>query len=75
LEVTFDAKNQSGSVKHSISIATDLGENINATVNAYATIVPAAISPATAETSATAIQVEAGTASAAGSDAANVARQ
>jgi hypothetical protein len=75
LEVTFDAKNQAGPVKHTISIATDLGETYNATINAYATIVPSAVSPTTAESSSTAIQVEAGTASAAGSDAENVVRQ
>jgi hypothetical protein len=74
LEVTFDAKNQAGPVKHSISIATDLGEKVNATVNAYATIVPSATSPTTAESSATAIQIEAGTASAAGSDTNNVVK-
>jgi hypothetical protein len=75
LEITYDAKNEAGPVKHSISIATDLGEKVGATVNAYATIVTPAISPATAESRSTAIQIEAGTASAAGSDSKNVARQ
>jgi hypothetical protein len=76
LEVTFDAKNQAGPVKHSISIATDLGENVNATLNAYATVVPPVVVPPPAEPpSSTAIQIEAGTASTAGSDAENVARQ
>jgi len=75
LEVTFDAKNQSGPVKHTISITTDLGETYDATVNAFATIIPSAARPTTAESSSTAIQVEAGTASAAGSDVDNVVRQ
>jgi hypothetical protein len=75
LEVTFDANRQAGPVKHSISITTDLGETYHATVNAYATILPVAVPPATAESSATAIQVEAGTASAAGGEAAEVVRQ
>ena len=68
-------KKQAGPVKQTISFATDLGENFGATLNAYATIVPPAVSPAATEPSAAAIQVEAGTASAAGSNAKNVAAQ
>lgn len=75
VEVTFDAKKLAGPLKQTINITTDLGEKYNATLNAYATIVPAALEPATAEPSATAIQIEAGTASAAGSDSTNVVSQ
>ncbi|MCI0335403.1 MAG: DUF1573 domain-containing protein [Planctomycetes bacterium] len=74
VEIIFDAKKQVGPVKQTISIATDLGVKYNATLTAYATIVPGSVEPATAQPSATAIQIEAGTASAAGSDRANVAR-
>jgi hypothetical protein len=73
VEVVFGAKRQAGPIKQTIHIATDLGENFNATVNAYATILPAA--PATVEPTATAIQIEAGTASAAGSGTTNVVSQ
>jgi hypothetical protein len=76
LEITFDAKKQAGPVKQTISIATDLGEKYNATVIAYATIVaPAVAPPAVEPSSSTAIQIEAGTAGAAGSGATNVATQ
>jgi hypothetical protein len=76
VEVTFDARKQAGPLKQTINITTDLGEKYSATLNAYATIVPAALEPAaTSEPSATAIQIEAGTASAAGSGTSNVVSQ
>jgi hypothetical protein len=83
VEVIFDAKRPAGPVKQGITITTDLGEKYNATLNAFATIVPAAVQPTTTPPSTppaittpttTATKIEAGTASAAGS-AANVVSQ
>jgi hypothetical protein len=45
VEITFDAKKDAGAVKQPIHIATDLGENFQATVTAYATITPPAVEP------------------------------
>jgi hypothetical protein len=76
LEITFDAKKQIGPVKQNISITTDLGENFNAALSAYATVVPAPSTPPAAEPpGATAVQVEAGTASAASGETKNVVSQ
>ena len=41
VEVIFDAKKDAGDVKEPIRIATDLGDKFQATLTAYATIVPA----------------------------------
>lgn len=75
VEVTFDAKKQAGPMKQTINITTDLGEKYNATLNAYATILPAPVTPVASEPTATAIQIEAGTATAAGNEQANVVSQ
>ena len=40
VEIVFDANKDVGKVKQMIHIATDLGENFDATVTAYATVVP-----------------------------------
>jgi hypothetical protein len=65
VEVTFDAKNDIGAVRETIHIATDLGERFQATLTAYATVVPAAEEPATAEPGAAALRVQNGAAGAA----------
>jgi hypothetical protein len=75
VEVTFDAKKDVGAVKQTIHIATDLGEQYNATVSAYATVVAPAVAPPPANPPAAPIKIEAGTASAAGADGANVITQ
>jgi hypothetical protein len=41
VEVVFDAKRDPGKVKETIHITTDLGKTYNATLTAYATVVPA----------------------------------
>jgi hypothetical protein len=70
VDVTFNAKKNAGNVKEAIHIATDLGDKLQASLTAYATIVPGA-APATAatgpaSTSATKASSAAGTAGAAG---------
>lgn len=75
VEITFDAKEDAGPVKHIIHIATDLGEKYAATLSAYATIVPSAAPPVPANPPAVPIQIEAGTASAAGAATTNVVSQ
>jgi hypothetical protein len=75
VEVIFDAKRPAGPVKEGITITTDLGEKYVATVNALATIVPAAVEPTTTPATVpatnnppatTATKIDAGTASTAG---------
>lgn len=65
VEITFDAKKDVGAVRETIHIATDLGEKYQATLTAYATVVPAALEPTAAEPSSAAVRIEAGTAGAA----------
>jgi hypothetical protein len=48
VEIVFDAKGDSGIVKETIHISTDLGESYNATVTAYATVVDDAPAATTA---------------------------
>jgi Protein of unknown function (DUF1573) len=69
VEIIFTAKKNPGAVKQTIHVATDLGEDLQATLTAYANVVPpAADSPANDPTAA-AVPLEAGTASAAGARA------
>jgi hypothetical protein len=75
VEIIFDAKKDAGPVKQTIHIATDLGEQYDATVSAYATIVAPPAEPAAPESAAKPIQIEAGTATAAGAENANVISQ
>lgn len=46
IEVKFDAKQDLGNVKQPIHISTDLGEKFQATMTAYATVVPNEAAPA-----------------------------
>jgi hypothetical protein len=48
VDVVFNAKRDLGSIKESIHIATDLGQNYTASLTAYATIVPNATESGTA---------------------------
>jgi len=81
VDITFSAKKNAGSVKEAIHIATDLGEKLQATLTAYATIVPGApgtttTSPATTSASSTAAPAgTAGAASKSGNTPGSVARQ
>jgi hypothetical protein len=65
VEIVFNANRDPGTVRQTIHLATDLGEGYNATLTAYAKVLPAVTEPATVDPSADAVQVEAGTASAA----------
>jgi hypothetical protein len=73
VEVTFNAKKDTGNVKEAIQIATDLGEKFRAGLTAYATIVPA--TPTSTATSAADHAGTAGAAAAAGTAPASVARE
>ena len=72
VEIVFDAKKEVGAVKQPIHFATDLGEKFQATVTAYATIVPPEVEPVTTEPNAAAADTDA---SAAGAAAGSVVSQ
>jgi hypothetical protein len=61
VEVLFDAKGDVGKVKQTINIVTDLGDNYQATVTAYATVVESAAPAAATESGAAALQTDGGT--------------
>ena len=76
VEVIFDAKRDAGDVKIPIRIATDLGEKFQATLTAYATIVPGATETAAKDSAGAAASTDAGKAApAAGSVPGKVASQ
>lgn len=72
VEIMFDAKKDVGAIVQTIHFATDLGEKYNATLTAYATVVPGA---AESTPSGPPVRVEAGTASAAGAAGKDVVTQ
>jgi len=74
VEIVFNANKDPGAVKQTIHVATDLGGDFNATLTAYARVVPAALD-STEPGAAAAVHVEAGTASAAGTNRGRVASQ
>ncbi len=63
VEVIFNARKDPGAVKQTIHMATDLGDEYQATITAYARVVPAPSDATATEPSAAAARVEAGTAS------------
>lgn len=75
IEVMFDAKKEAGDIKEPIRIATDLGDKFQASLTAYATIVPGDSQPAAKEGTGTNPLTNAGSAGTADSGPANVARQ
>jgi hypothetical protein len=84
VDITFNAKKNSGNVKETIHIATDLGDKLQANLTAFATIVPAIPAtpttpttpvPAASATNATGAAGTAGDASTAGNTPGSVARQ
>jgi hypothetical protein len=75
IEIVFDAKKNLGNVKQLIHIATDLGELVETTLTAYATVVPEQTEAETSEAAPTNGAANNGTAGAAGGDSGRVASQ
>ena len=75
VEIKFDAKKEAGNIKQSIHIATDLGEKFQASLTAYATIVPGEPRPAAKDSDVAKPATDAGTAASAGVGPGSVARQ
>lgn len=75
IEVTFDAKKDSGDVKIPIRIATDLGDKFQVTLTAYGTIVPIAPQATAKDASGAAPAADAGKAAVTGAVQGSVARQ
>jgi hypothetical protein len=73
VEVVFHANQELGAVKQTIHIATDLGEQYQATLTAYATVVAGESAPS--EPAASKLQNQAGSASAAGTTTGRIATQ
>jgi hypothetical protein len=75
VEVTFSATKDAGDVRIPIRIATDLGNKFQATLTAYATIVPSAAETVSKESTGAAASTAAGKAAAAGTVPGKVASQ
>jgi hypothetical protein len=75
VEIVFDAKKDVGNVKQTIHIETDLGDNFDATVTAYATVLPDTSEPTATDPGAASTKANGSTARAASGTPGRVAAQ